>query len=132
MNRVIHFDIQVDEPERAIKFYQDVFGWTIEKWDSPVMEYWMVMTAPQGSTEAGISGGLMRRSVPGSAVGVGANAFVCTVMVENFDETAKKIEVAGGKVAQPKFALPKMAWQGYFLDTENNVFGVHQADENAE
>jgi len=24
-----------------------------------------------------------------------------------------------------------MAWQGYFHDTENNVFGVHQPDPEA-
>jgi predicted enzyme related to lactoylglutathione lyase len=31
----------------------------------------------------------------------------------------------------PKFALPGMAWQGYFVDTEGNTFGIHQPDENA-
>jgi len=24
-----------------------------------------------------------------------------------------------------------MAWQGYFHDTENNVFGIHQPDPDA-
>ena len=42
-----------------------------------------------------------------------------------------KIIAAGGKVSMPKFAIPKMAWQGYFIDTEGNTFGLHQADENA-
>ena len=27
--------------------------------------------------------------------------------------------------------LPGMAWQGYYLDTEGNVFGVHQPDPEA-
>jgi predicted enzyme related to lactoylglutathione lyase len=53
------------------------------------------------------------------------------VQVDNFDEIAKKIEEAGGKVAMPKYALVGMAWQGYFLDTEGNTFGVHQTDPNA-
>jgi predicted enzyme related to lactoylglutathione lyase len=51
--------------------------------------------------------------------------------VDNFDEIAKKIEAAGGIVALPKAAIPGMAWQGYFLDTEGNTFGLHQADPNA-
>ena len=38
---------------------------------------------------------------------------------------------AGGQLALPKFALPGMAWQGYYLDTEGNVFGIHQPDPNA-
>jgi uncharacterized protein len=35
MPRVVHFNLGVDEPERAIKFYTDVFGWKIEKWNGP-------------------------------------------------------------------------------------------------
>lgn len=131
MNRVVHFEIQADEPERAAQFYKDVFGWSITKWDSPLMEYWMVMTAEKDSTELGINGGLLRRPTKTPSQECGTNAYVCTVQVENFDEMAKKIEAAGGIVALPKFALPGMAWQGYFLDTEGNTFGVHQPDINA-
>jgi predicted enzyme related to lactoylglutathione lyase len=38
-NRVVHFDIYVDDAERAIAFYQKVFGWTIQKVDG--MDYWL-------------------------------------------------------------------------------------------
>ncbi|MGZ7109599.1 MAG: VOC family protein, partial [Methanobacterium sp.] len=30
MSKVIHFEIPAEDPERAIKFYEDVFGWKIE------------------------------------------------------------------------------------------------------
>ncbi len=50
---------------------------------------------------------------------------------EDFDATARLIEEAGGQVALPKYALEGMAWQGYFLDSEGNTFGIHQPDENA-
>lgn len=129
MNRVVHFEIQADEPERAIKFYTNVFGWTFEKWGE--QSYWMLMTAPKGSTEPGINGGLLQRPVKLADGMCGTNAYVCTVQVDNYDEIAKKIELAGGKVAMPKFALAGMAWQGYFLDTEGNTFGLHQTDPNA-
>jgi predicted enzyme related to lactoylglutathione lyase len=29
MARVAHFEINADDRERAVKFYQDVFGWEI-------------------------------------------------------------------------------------------------------
>lgn len=131
MNRVVHFEIQAEDPQRAAKFYTDVFGWQIEKWDSPDMEYWMVMTAEKNSKEPGINGGLLRRPAKTPPHECGTNAFVCTMQVENFDATAEKIISAGGIVAMPKFAIAKMAWQGYFIDTEGNTFGVHQQDENA-
>jgi predicted enzyme related to lactoylglutathione lyase len=32
MPTIVHFDIPADDPERAKKFYSDLFGWKIEKW----------------------------------------------------------------------------------------------------
>ena|SRR3989338_298510 len=131
-NRVVHSEVQVDNVERAKKFYGGVFGWDFQDWPMPGGEpYIGVMTASKGSTEAGINGGMLKRPCPAPAVGQGTNAYVCTMQVDNFDETAKKILSAGGIVAMPKFALAGMAWQGYFLDTEGNTFGVHQPDKNA-
>jgi len=131
VNRVVHFEIQADDPERAARFYRAAFNWTIDKWPSPDMEYWTVVTSPAGGKEPGIDGGLLRRPAAAPQQQSGANAYVCTVQVEDFDETARAIDRAGGIVAMPKFALPGMAWQGYFVDTEGNTFGVHQPDENA-
>jgi len=130
MNRVVHFEIQADEPERAIKFYNAVFGWEFPKWmEEP--PYWGVITAEEGSEEPGINGGLLKRPTKTPPKEHGTNAYACTVQVEDFDEISARIEKAGGIVALPKFAIEGMAWQGYFLDTEGNVFGIHQADETA-
>ena len=129
MNRVVHFEIQVEKPERAIKFYRDVFGWSFQQWGD--QKYWIVMTAEKESKEPGINGGLLPRPAKTPPEQCGTNAYVCTMQVEDFDKTAQKIMEAGGKIAMPKFALAGMAWQGYFLDTEGNTFGVHQADTNA-
>lgn len=130
MNRVVHFEIQADDIERAIKFYKAVFDWDFPKWmDKP--PYWGVMTAPQDSKDPGINGGLVPRPAKTPPGESGKNAYVCTIEVENFDETDKKITAAGGKVTMAKYAMPGMAWQGYYVDTEGNTFGIHQPDENA-
>jgi predicted enzyme related to lactoylglutathione lyase len=111
-------------------FYQQVFGWEFPKWmEAP--PYWGVMTAPQGSTEPGINGGLMRRMGGDPAAGAAVNAYVCTVQVDSFDATHERIMKAGGTVALPKFALTGLAWQGYYHDPEGNIFGVHEPDPNA-
>ncbi|MGZ6770858.1 MAG: VOC family protein [Mycobacteriaceae bacterium] len=52
-------------------------------------------------------------------------------MAGDDDETERRILDAGGQVALPKMALPGMAWQGSYLDTEGNTFGIHQPDPNA-
>lgn len=127
LNRVVHFEIHADDVERAKKFYQEVFGWEITQWaDQP---YWMVMTAPKGSTEPGINGGMLKR--PPEFAGTGVNAFVCTMQVDDIDATIAKLESLGSAVVKPKFAYESMAWQAYYKDTEGNVFGIHQADANA-
>ncbi len=125
-SRIVHFEIQADDIERAAAFYRGVFGWEIQKWDSPHMEYWMVMTAPKDSTEPGINGGLLKRPCPAPKPEQGSNAFVCTIVVEDFDASAAKILAAGGTEAMPKFKIADMAWQGYYIDTEGNTFGIHQ------
>ena len=52
-------------------------------------------------------------------------------MVKNFDETAAAISENGGQVAMPKFAIPGRCWQGYFIDMDNNTFGIFEVDEHA-
>ncbi|MNC74672.1 hypothetical protein D3C75_1260680 [compost metagenome] len=64
---------------------------------------------------------------PGQAM----NGYACTMGVEDYDSTEAIILKLGGKLALPKYALPGMAWQGYYLDTEGNIFGIHQPDKHA-
>ena len=129
-NRIAHFEIQATDPEKAAAFYTAVFDWEIKKWEGGQMEYWMIMTGGQNEP-GGINGGLLRRPCPAPKPEQGANAYVCTVVVDNFDAYAEKILANGGIVAMPKFALTGMAWQGYFVDPDGNTFGLHQPDENA-
>ena len=57
MARPVHFEIHADDPQRAIAFYTDVFGWTVNQWgDQP---YWLVSTGP--TDEPGIDGAILPR-----------------------------------------------------------------------
>lgn len=130
MGRLIHFEIHVDDMDRAIKFYEEVFGWTFQDWSEYAgMPYFGAVTGAE--SELGINGALMQRQGPRPEPNQAVNGFTCTMGVENYDSVEEKILALGGTVALPKHALPGMAWQGYYLDTEGNVFGIHQPDENA-
>ncbi len=130
MSRVVHFEIQADDVERAKAFYAAAFGWTFTDYGQMAGgTYWGVTTGP--ADEPGINGGLLPRPAPTPAGGAGTNAYVCTVGVEDYDETERRILAGGGQVALPKMALKGMAWQGYYLDPEGNTFGVHQPDPDA-
>ncbi|ARI77894.1 VOC family protein [Halobacillus mangrovi] len=130
MGRLVHFEIHVDDMERAKNFYGDVFGWTFEDWSEYAgMPYFGAVTGDE--KELGINGALMQRQSPPPELNQPVNGYACTMGVEDFDAVEAKITNNGGKVAMPKYALPGMAWQGYFIDTEGNIFGIHQPDENA-
>ncbi|MBX4201574.1 VOC family protein [Candidatus Saccharibacteria bacterium] len=122
MNSPEYFEIQADNLSRAKKFYEGIFGWKFAFQDGLPIEYYHIETT-------GITGGLLPRPVP--APSGGTNAYVISMKVNNFDEIAKKIISAGGQVALPKFAIPGKCWQGYFLDTESNTFGIFQPDDKA-
>ncbi|NYF23650.1 VOC family protein [Sporosarcina sp. JAI121] len=130
MGRLIHFEIHVDDMERAKKFYGEVFGWSFQDWsDFAGMPYFGATTGDEN--ELGINGALMPRQSTPPEAGQPLNGFACTMGVENYDVSEEKIMANGGTVAMPKYALPGMAWQGYYIDTEGNTFGIHQPDENA-
>lgn len=126
MPRVVHFEIHAADPNRAVKFYQTLFGWTFQKWEGP-MEYWLVTTGP--NDQPGINGGLVQRQ--GEIDGQAVIAYVCTVDVENLDASVQMAVDNGGQIAVPKMPIPGMGWLAYCKDTEGNIFGMMQGDPNA-
>jgi hypothetical protein len=122
MARVVHFEILVDDINRASKFYNNIFGWGISNWGGQ-MPYYLITTGP--SETPGINGALMPRGRPFEGK-EGFRSFVCTIEMDNLEETAVKIEQNGGTRLTPRSEIPGIGFFSYFTDTENNVFGVMQ------
>ena len=120
MPRPIHFDITADNPERAIKFYKNVFGWKFQKWDGP-MEYWMATTGDE--KEKGINGGISKRGESGMPN-------MNTIGVPSLESYATKVQKGGGKVLQ-KMPIPGVGLFATCQDTEGNIFGIIQEDRDA-
>ena len=126
-NRVVHFEIYADEPERAIKFYETTFGWDFMKWEGSTMEYWLVMTGDPSTP--GIDGGLMK--FPSEEKGEGHAAYVCTIDVADLDAKMAEVKAAGGVVVVEKMTVPGVGYMAYALDTEGNMFGMMEMDQTA-
>ena len=124
MNSIGYFEIQADNPNRAITFYSKIFEWEFIKEEGMPIDYWRIETTT-------MNGGLLKRPAAAPLKQSGTNAYVCSMQIEDFDKTAEKILKNGGIVALPKFAVPGKCWQGYFLDTEGNTFGLFQVDTHA-
>src|SRR5690349_20578822 len=114
MNQPSYFEIQADDVQRAVKFYEQIFGWKFTRVEGLPIEYWSITTE-------GIRGGLLQRPVPAPPPQSGTNAYVCSMEVADFDPVAQKIVDLGGQIAMPKFAIPATCWQGYFIDLDGNT-----------
>lgn len=119
MNSIGYFEIQSSDPGRDIKFYEAVFDWKFIKEEFVPIEYYRIETNS-------IYGGLLKRPAKVPPPQTGTNAFVCSIQVENFDNTSAEILQNGGQVALPKFVIPGRCWQGYFIDLDNNSFGIFE------
>jgi predicted enzyme related to lactoylglutathione lyase len=120
---IVHFEIPSDNIERAKKFYNDLFGWKMEKMPGP-MEYWTFSTTNQkgGGEQQIVSGGVMERQMPQQSI-------TNYIGVKSVDEYSKKVESLGGKVKVPKTEVLNFGWFAICTDTENNTFGLWEAKE---
>lgn len=118
-NKVVHFEIPVEDVSRAKKFYH-IFDWRIE--DFPGMDYVSLLTVPVDENfmpkeKGAINGGMMKRTKEVSSP-------VFSIEVSSVDEYLKKVEAAGGKLVMPKQEVPGMGYYAYVKDTEGNVVGL--------
>lgn len=120
MNRVVHFEISANEPEKVIAFYQNVFGWEITKWNGP-QEYWLVRT---GSNEPGIDGAIFKPNEMFTGT-------VNSIEVEDIDRYMQKVRDCGGQVVVDKMAIPKVGFLAYCKDVEGTIFGITQMEPQA-
>jgi len=122
MDKVVHFEIPVENLERAKEFYSNVFEWQINF--MPEFNYTSVITSlideKRMPKEPGaINGGMLKK--PDFMKGP-----VITVNVKNIDESLSKIKHAKGKIIKDKFSIGGMGYAAYFIDTEGNILGLWQ------
>jgi predicted enzyme related to lactoylglutathione lyase len=122
MPTIVHFDVTAENPERAKRFYQEIFDWKIERPPGP-MDYHLIATTDLDG-ESSVGGGLGKRegTEPGIVVYIG---------VKSLDEYVSKVDKLGGKIIQPKTAVPGWGYLAVCLDTENNAFGLWEDDTGA-
>ena len=116
VSRVLHFEIPVDDPERAGAFYSAVFSWNVDRWGP--LEYWNLSTGePPG---VGAEGALSRRTeeVPGVVVYVG---------VDDIDDALDRVKRAGCTPLTEKMPIPTVGWSAHVRDTED-LIGLFQPD----
>jgi len=88
MPRPVHFEIIAQDTDRAQRFYEEVFGWKINKADAP-MDYRLVET---GKEPMGIDGAIA------SMEGRDRGGTINTIDVPDITAYCDKVRQAGGTV----------------------------------
>jgi uncharacterized protein len=123
MDKVVHFEIPVDDEGRAKDFYGSAFDWDLNTMDmGGGMTYTTAGTVDVDDKmvpkEPGaINGGLMRRTSDTPAP-------VITIGVDSIDDSLKKVEAGGGSTVTPRTEIPDMGAFAYFKDSEGNIVGL--------
>lgn len=120
MAKIVHFEIPVDDPERAVTFYHDVLGWEVSRFGEE--PYWLVRAG--GDEETGANGALVGREA------LHQNP-VLVAGVANIDDVLARAGTAGGDVIQGKLPIPGVGWSAYLRDPEGNTIGLFQEDSQA-
>lgn len=92
-NRVVHFEVEVEDQERAKKFYTEAFGWQMQQMGDEFGGY-VVVTTGDPKEPGGINGGIMG-TIGGKKE---LNAFSCVIGVDDIDKAIADVKAAGGKV----------------------------------
>lgn len=120
MTRVVHFDVPIDDPDRAGAFYRDALGWQVQRW-GPV-EYWVLTTGP--GPGPGAEGALIRRAEAPEGV-------VVYFEVDDVIAAMTRVEEAGGTLVTDRVTIPGVGWSAHVRDTEGNLIGLFQDDPAA-
>lgn len=124
MDPIVHFELPVENMDRAKKFYGEIFGWKLQDWPMPDGSVYVgVHTTPIDEKTrmplkpGAINGGMMMKSK-------NVQAPVFAINVSSIDESVKKMETQGGTVTMPKVEIGGMGYYAYVKDSEGNTIGL--------
>jgi predicted enzyme related to lactoylglutathione lyase len=126
MDKVVHFEIPVDDEGRAKEFYASTFDWQLDDNDMGGGNiYTTAMTVAideqmRPKEPGAINGGIMKRSSQTPTP-------VITIGVDAIDDALKKIEASGGSTITPRTPIPDMGAFAYFKDSEGNTMGLWES-----
>lgn len=120
MPKIVHFEVPVDDPQRATAFYHDVLGWEVSRYGEE--PYWLVRAG--ADEEPGADGALVGREELHQAP-------VLIAGVADIDDVLSRVLKSGGAVIQGRLPIPGMGWSAYIRDSEGNTIGFFQQDPNA-
>ncbi len=113
LNILSHFAINALDCERALAFYDAVFGWKFAAWGPPGF-----FMSDVGDVKASIQ---QKQDEPFPTL---IGNFECSIAVDDVDRVVAAILAHGGEVTMAKVTIPDVCDVARVKDCEGNTFSV--------
>ncbi len=122
-NPVVWFEIYVNDLARAQAFYEAVFAFQLAPLPAPpgAASSQQMLAFPMDMDAPGAGGMLVKMD----GVSPGGGGTLVYFGCEDCAVEQARVEKAGGKVHQPKFAIGEYGHCAVIVDTEGNMVGLH-------
>ncbi len=114
--KLVHFELPVQDVDRAKRFWSGVCGWEFGDSAMPGFEYYMVRTGEDQG------GAIMPTETP-------ATSPIVYFDTDDIDASIAKVRELGGQ-ADDKTPIPQIGWFAHCTDTEGIAFSLFQSDES--
>ena len=116
-NAINWFEIPVTNLERATKFYSNILGAKLELMEGMGTRMALFPMERDGVGGCLVQGDGYAPTTQGARVYLNGGDDLNTIL--------RRVEAAGGKIAQPKTSIGENGFLAFFLDTEGNKVGLH-------
>lgn len=110
-NPFVHIELHTQDPEKAKKFYGELFDWELE--DVPDMNYTLVKVGE------GTGGGMMKSPMPDAMP-----QWVPYILVDDIKASTEKAKSLGATVLTEVMEIPGVGWFSMFLDPTGAHFAL--------
>ena len=111
------FEIPVNDMDRAVNFYNDIFGISLDVFEMTPGFPMAMLPAEDGTGGALIHGEGYVPSMEGSLVYLNGGDDLTAVI--------SRVEAANGTIIMPKMSIGENGFVALFADTEGNKVGLH-------
>jgi uncharacterized protein len=126
-NPVVHFEMPYEDQERLIKFYDQAFGWEMQKMGKEMGDYIVAVTSELDENHMPKNPGTINGGFyPKNPEMAQYPSFV--IAVENINDSMNNVKDAGGKVLGEPMMIPGVGQFVSFTDSEGNRVSILQPE----
>ncbi len=115
--RIVHFEFEASDIERAKRFYEELFGWSFSDLTDPV-RYSLIDAGDSANGGVYLSEGEPDRH------------FKLYFDIDDIDAALEKVRALGGEAGN-KQPISGVAWVARCFDSEGNELTLFESDESA-